>query len=124
VRDPSKVGSGFGKRVANWVGRDKVYPTNVLYMATETSNTGHSAAFPKSLPEWFIELFTQPGDWVLDPFMGSGTTLQVAQEMSRNAIGIDIVEEYCESVREELLSTPRQYMMFEEREDYEASKSE
>ena len=100
-RDESRVDSGFGKRVANWKNRDKVYPTNVVHMATETGNRNHSAAFPRSLPEWFIKLFTQPGDTVLDPFMGSGTTLFVAYDMGRKAIGIDIVEEYVEMVEEE-----------------------
>lgn len=94
VRDPSKVGSGFGKRVANWIGRDKAYPTNVLHMATETKNRYHSAVFPDDLPKWFIKLFTQPGDCVLDPFMGSGTAVRVALQMQRNAIGIEILPEY------------------------------
>jgi site-specific DNA-methyltransferase (adenine-specific)/site-specific DNA-methyltransferase (cytosine-N4-specific) len=94
IRDESKVGSGFGKNVSNWLKRDKVYPTNVLYMATECNNKNHSAAFPESLPEWFIKLFTKEGDWILDPFMGSGTTIKVAQRMQRNSIGIDIMEDY------------------------------
>lgn len=101
TRDESSVDSGFGKRVANWVGRDMVYPTNVLHMATETGNRNHSAAFPRALPEWFIKLFTKPGDTVLDPFMGSGTTLFVAYEMGRKAIGIDKEEEYVKMVEEE-----------------------
>jgi len=67
IRDESKVGSGFGKNVSQWVGRDMVYPTNVIHMATECSNRGHSAAFPVSLPTWFIKLFTVDGDIVLDP---------------------------------------------------------
>lgn len=94
VRDPSKVGSGFGKRVANWIGREKAYPTNVLHMATETKNRNHSAVFPDDLPEWFIKLFAKPGDCVLDPFMGSGTAVRVALQMQRNAIGIEILPEY------------------------------
>lgn len=106
-RDESKVQSGFGKNVSNWVGREMVYPTNVLHMATETSNRNHSATFPRALPEWFINLFTQPNDVVLDPFMGSGTTVVVACEMRRRAIGIDIVEEYVEMVREQLRVVPR-----------------
>ncbi len=93
-RDESKVNSGFGKNVSNWLNRDLVYPTNVLHMATECYNRNHSATFPASLPEWFIKLFTEEDDWILDPFMGSGTTLQVAQKMGRNAIGIDIDEQY------------------------------
>ncbi len=99
IRDNSKVGSGFGKNISNWVDRDKAYPSNVLHLATECSNKNHSAAFPEELPEWFIKLFTQPGDTVLDPFMGSGTTIQVASRMHRHSIGIDIVEEYYNMVR-------------------------
>ena len=69
TRDESKVNSGFGKNVSKWVGREMAYPTNVVHMATECSNQSHSAAFPVSLPEWFIKLFTIEGDVVLDPFM-------------------------------------------------------
>jgi site-specific DNA-methyltransferase (adenine-specific) len=79
IRDNSKVGSGFGKNISNWIDRDKAYPTNVLHLATECNNKNHSAAFPQELPEWFIKLFTKEGDTVLDPFMGSGTTIEVAQ---------------------------------------------
>jgi site-specific DNA-methyltransferase (adenine-specific)/site-specific DNA-methyltransferase (cytosine-N4-specific) len=98
-RDNSRVGSGFGKNISNWVDRDMAYPSNVLHLATECSNKNHSAAFPEELPEWFIKLFTQSGDVVLDPFMGSGTTIQVANRMGRHSIGIDIIEEYYNMVR-------------------------
>ena len=101
-RDDSKVGSGFGKNVSSWVGRDMAYPTNVLNLATETGNKSHSAVFPKSLPEWFIKLFTDEGDWVLDPFAGSGTTLEVAKNLRRNAVGIDVLPEYCDMARARL----------------------
>ncbi len=102
VRDESRVGSGFGKKVENWLGRDKVYPANVLHGATECANRQHSAVFPHWLPEWFIALFTDPGDTVLDPFAGSGTSLFVALEMGRNAIGIEIHPPYVEHLREQL----------------------
>lgn len=98
IRDESKVGSGFGKRIENWVGRDMAYPTNVLHLATECGNRNHSATFPKPLPTWFIKLFTDPRDTVLDPFVGSGTTGFVATEMGRNAIGIEINSEYCDAI--------------------------
>ena len=71
TRDESKVESGFGKNVSNWVGRDKVYPTNVIHMSTECSNRKHSATFPEDLPTWFIKLFTQREDIVLDPTTGA-----------------------------------------------------
>lgn len=102
IRDNSKVGSGFGKNISNWLTRDKAYPTNVLHLATECSNKNHSAAFPEELPEWFIKLFTKENDTVLDPFMGSGTTLMVANRMLRNSIGIEIVPEYYDLVKEQL----------------------
>ena len=98
IRDESKVGSGFGKRIENWVGRDMAYPTNVLHMATECANRSHSATFPKPLPNWFIRLFTDPGDVVLDPFIGSGTTAFAALELGRKAIGIEINEEFCDAI--------------------------
>lgn len=104
IRDESKAGSGFGKNISNWLERDKAYPTNVLHMATECANKKHSAAFPRQLPEWFIKLFTDEGDVVLDPFMGSGTTIYAAEQMGRHAIGIDIVEDYCQMVRESFSS--------------------
>lgn len=93
-RDNSRVGSGFGKNISKWVGRQMAYPSNVLVMATETSNKKHSAVFPKELPGWFIKLFTKPNDIVLDPFLGSGTTSVAAFELDRNSIGIEIQSEY------------------------------
>ena len=103
TRDESNVESGFGKNVSNWVGRDKVYPTNVIHMATECSNRNHSAAFPEDLPTWFIKLFTQSDDIVLDPFIGSGTTAVAAKKLKRNYVGIDIAEEYCQQARQRIL---------------------
>jgi len=102
TRDNAKNGSGFGKNVSNWLGRELVYPTNVLHLATECNNKNHSAAFPDELPEWFIKLFTKENDIVLDPFMGSGTTVKVANKMGRIGLGIEIVEEYYKLAEEEL----------------------
>lgn len=102
TRDNSKVGSGFGKKHSNWLDRDKAYPTNVLHLATECNNKNHSAAFPDKLPEWFIKLFTKEDDWVLDPFVGSGTTCHVAKMLLRNSVGIDIMPEYAEMARQKL----------------------
>lgn len=113
IRDNSKVGSGFGKNISNWLARDKAYPTNVLHLATECNNKNHSAAFPEELPEWFIKLFTKENDVVLDPFMGSGTTLSVAKRMNRNSLGIEIVPEYFEMVRS-LLKPVEHYLLVSE----------
>lgn len=98
-RDNSKVESGFGKNISHWIGRDMAYPTNVLHLATECNNKKHSATFPEALPAWFIHLFTQVGDCVLDPFMGSGTTNIVAAKLNRNSIGIELLPEYYDLVK-------------------------
>ena len=105
VRDLSKAGSGFGKNISNWLGREMVYPTNVIHLATECGNKNHSAAFPEELPAWFIKLFTKEYDMVMDPFMGSGTTLFSAKKLKRNSIGIEIIEDYYSAVNSALNKT-------------------
>ncbi len=102
-RDESKVGSGFGKRIKNWKGRKLVYPTNVLHGATECGNRNHSAVYPQWLPGWFIDLFTDRGDTVLDPFIGSGTTAFAAIERGRQAIGIEIHRPYVVEMKRKLM---------------------
>ena len=105
VRDVSRVGSGFGKNISHWLERDMAYPTNVLHLATECNNKRHSAAFPVELPRWFIRLFTKEYDTVLDPFMGSGTTIFAARDMKRHSVGIDAVSDYAEMVKKQLAET-------------------
>ena len=56
---------------------------------------GHEAPFPRALPLRCIKLLSFPGDTVLDPFVGSGTTMVEALANKRNAIGIEIQEKYC-----------------------------
>ena len=94
LRHKSKVKSGLDRNVSNWATRDMAYPTNVLHLATECRNVNHSAAFPVSLPLWFIKLFTKKGDVVLDPFIGSGTTALAAMSLNRHFIGIEKNKRY------------------------------
>ncbi|MGD9772118.1 MAG: DNA methyltransferase [Parabacteroides sp.] len=54
----------------------------------------HPAVFPISMAKRIIEQFTHRGELVLDPFLGSGTTLVAAQDLSRNAIGFDLKQDY------------------------------
>ncbi|WP_076791514.1 site-specific DNA-methyltransferase [Chlorobium sp. KB01] len=122
IRDESKVGSGFGKNISNWIDREMAYLTNVLHLATECNNKKHSAAFPEDLPEWFIKLFTKEGDTVLDPFMGSGTTNVVAQRMKRHSIGIEIMEEYYAVVVKEL--KPVELYLLEKKDNYDPTCTE
>ena len=93
-RDESKVKSGFGKKIQNWVGKSVVYPDNVLYFATVCDNSNHSAAFPSDLPNWFIKLFSKKGDVILDPFLGSGTTALAAKTLQRHYVGMESNSQY------------------------------
>ena len=105
-RDNSKVESGFGKKISNWIGRDMAYPTNVLHFATECGNKNHPATFPLELPGWFIQLFTKLDDLILDPFIGSGTTAEAAKRAGRHYLGIELSSEYV-ALAESLLSGQR-----------------
>ena len=120
-RQAPKTQSGLSRTIANCVGREMVYPHNVLVLAVECSNRKHSAAFPESLPEWFIRLFTVPGDMVLDPFTGSGTTGAVCRRLNRRFIGIEIVPEYVAVARERIF--PPQHPLLFEDFPYENSKN-
>jgi DNA modification methylase len=64
---------------------------------------GHPAPFPLELPKRCIKLFSYIGDVVLDPFVGSGTTLVAAHLLRRRAVGIDISKKYCEVAKERLI---------------------
>lgn len=112
VRFESQVRSGFGKNIANWQDRKMAYPSNVIHMATECGNKSHSAAFPRALPEWFIKLLSDPGDLVLDPFVGSGTTCVAAVGLGRSAVGIDAAREFIGIAQDEVASTETSLLEF------------
>ncbi len=122
VRFNSQVGSGFGKNIANWAQRSMAYPTNVLHLATECGNKNHSASFPRALPEWFIKLFTDEGDWVLDPFAGSGTSIEVANDLGRNTVGIEILAEYCKIASDNI--EDKQLMLLQQRAKYKVANED
>lgn len=64
---------------------------------------GHPAPFPEELPKRCIKLFSYVGDIILDPFMGSGTTVVAANKLNRKAIGIEISRDYCEIALDRLM---------------------
>lgn len=66
------------------------------------SKIGHPAPFPVELPKRCIKLFSFVGDTVLDPFVGSGTTLIACLETKRMGIGVDINKKYCELAQKRL----------------------
>ena len=89
-RGVSATNPRAGRNRSAWIGREQAYPSNVIHRAAVTRDTGHSAAFPPHIPKFFTDLFTDPGDVVLDPFSGSGTTFDVAIQMGRCPVAIEI----------------------------------
>lgn len=107
-RRVSKNNAHLARNVSNWLNKRKVFPHNVLVFeeehrlylsnvvesAVDSSNKNHSAIFPIELPSWFIRLFTKENDVVLDPFLGSGTTAVAAAMNRRKYLGIEVKSEY------------------------------
>ena len=79
----------------------RAYPGNRLppLMSTHEA-TGHTAAFPVGLPEFFIKAYSDQDDTVFDPFMGSGSTLIAAHRTGRTAYGMEISPAYCDVIRQ------------------------
>lgn len=71
---------------------------NVLEIAVNSESTGHKAVFPRALPEFFIKAFTDPGDTVFDPFMGSGTTMIAAMALGRSCFGCELSPAYTDVI--------------------------
>tara|TARA_R110000868_G_scaffold169695_1_gene404768 strand:- start:1868 stop:2263 length:396 start_codon:yes stop_codon:yes gene_type:complete len=73
-------------------------PSNVVCVSGVESGTGHPAAYPVSLPEFFIRAYSDEGDIVFDPFMGSGTTMIAAEKTNRRGFGCEISPQYCDII--------------------------
>jgi site-specific DNA-methyltransferase (adenine-specific) len=69
---------------------------------TFKERTGHPCQMPEALLERIVRVSSNPGDLVLDPFAGSGTTLAVARRLGRRYLGIELSEQYAEQVRRRL----------------------
>src|SRR5260370_17864502 len=67
---------------------------------------GQPAGFAESIVKGFIEFFTKPGMWVLDPFLGTGSTLLAARASGRNAVGVEINSRYVAIAKKRLAETP------------------
>lgn len=83
------------------INKDKV-KSNVWKFAVANNKTIHPAVFPLQLAIDHILSWTNEGDMVLDPFVGSGTSGIAALKLNRNFIGIDIVPEYCKLTEEQI----------------------
>jgi len=73
---------------------------------------GHPAPFPPELPRRCIKLFSYVDDTVLDPFVGSGTTLIVAHLNQRRSIGIEVDKGYCDLAKERVSQVANQLRLF------------
>lgn len=73
-------------------------PSNVID-AHAQSDGGHSAAFPVALPAFFVKAYSDKGDVICDPFMGSGTTLIAAAQEGRTAVGMELSPAYVDVIR-------------------------
>ena len=115
-RHNSENDSGFGRDLRKWVGKSTVLPGNTVKVPLVGKNMGHPAAYPVGLPEYFIKLFTQLGDNVLDPFAGSGSTGLAAEQLDRNVVLIDNKEDYFETMKgrlEKNVAINRQRVFYE-----------
>ena len=75
--------------------RDTKDASNVWMYPVGNEKNGHPAPFPEALARDHIATWSNPGDLILDPFMGSGTTAKAAKALNRNFIGIEINPDYC-----------------------------
>ncbi|HZV06195.1 MAG TPA: DNA methyltransferase [Gemmataceae bacterium] len=73
-------------------------PSNVIEVKTESSQGSHSAPFPRALAEFFVKAFSDAGDLVFDPFLGSGTTIAAAHVLGRKGYGCEISPAYCDVI--------------------------
>ncbi|MCL5745275.1 MAG: site-specific DNA-methyltransferase [Acidobacteria bacterium] len=73
-------------------------PSNVIEVKTESSQGSHSAPFPRALVEFFVKAFSDPGDRIYDPFMGSGTTMAAAAVLNRAGYGCELSPAYCDVI--------------------------
>ena len=81
----------------NDVAAGMAYPGNRL-PTFQSEALGHPAAYPVGLPEFFIKAYTDSGDVVFDPFMGSGSTLMAAEKNGRNAYGLELSPSYVDLI--------------------------
>jgi DNA modification methylase len=85
------------------LGQHPDYKFAPLCMGKERYSYGfHPTQKPESIIKWIMEYLSKKGDTVLDPFLGSGTTMKVAKDLERNCIGIEINEEYINITKKRL----------------------
>lgn len=107
-RTPMFDKEAYRKLPAKLGGRNGSLETDKLsdfwHLPTSSGRDGHGAQFPLALPGRCIGISTQPGDVVLDPFLGAGTTAMAARLLGRRAVGFDVSPEYLNLAKKRLSS--------------------
>ena len=99
---------GQGWEAISFLHRDDVKPTwngggrAGVWTHPVVQNEGHPTVKPLPMVSDWVRLFTNPGDTILDPFAGSGTTLRAAKDEGRKATGVELDERYCEVIAKRL----------------------
>ena len=92
----------YGRRGSVWYYNAGKYAGNLKGDLDYQTLAEHPAIFPQRLARNHILSWTNPGDLVIDPMVGSGTTLRAAADFGRRAVGIEINPEYCDLIRQRL----------------------
>ena len=95
-------------------------PSNVIEVKSESSQGSHSAPFPRALVEFFVNAFTDAGDVVYDPFMGSGTTMAAADVLGRAGYGCEISPAYCDVIVRRMINITGEMPMLNGVESFSA----
>jgi DNA modification methylase len=88
------------------VNAEKQHPNVFFYDVGKNDKTAHNAPFPEGLAGDAVKSWSNPGDTVLDPFLGSGTTGKMAAQLGRFFIGVDISQEYVDLARRRIDGQP------------------
>ena len=95
ARKRDKDDAWIAESIARAVWGQAAVPGESIWEMNTESAVDHPAPFPVELPKRVIALYTQPGDVVLDPFMGSGSTAIAAVQSGRQYVGYELSAEYC-----------------------------
>lgn len=108
IRNNGMNDSAFGS-FNNYEGgvTDELNPKSIIYFPnTDRQGIEHPTQKPVELMKYLVQTYSIENNTILDPFMGSGTTLVACKHLNRNCVGIEISEKYCKIAQERLDSTP------------------
>ena len=101
----------------NWKEYEDIF-TDTLWIIEKRDNSGvhtskYHGNFIPQIPNQLFRRYTKKGDWVLDPFLGSGTSIIEAQRLGRNSIGIELQEDVLKEAYERILIEKKQWLQRE-----------